>query len=80
MADVCGCAQKSRRRIPEEELLAVLDGWLTGLSLREVATILYGEARVEEAWCRGGWMRARVRWRLRTALRLMNGGYRALLV
>ena len=55
-----------------------LDGRLGGKSLRQIAFDLYGEARVAEEWSSDGSMRGRVRWRLKQALKLMNGGYRAL--
>ena len=55
-----------------------LDGRLGGKSLRQIAVDLYGEARVAEEWSSDGSMRGRVRWRLKQALKLMNGGYRAL--
>ena len=43
-----------------------------------IAVDLYGEARVAEEWSSDGPMRGRVRWRVKQALKLMNGGYRAL--
>ena len=55
-----------------------LDGRLGGKSLRQIAVDLYGEARVAEEWSSDGSMRGRVRWRLKQAFKLMNGGYRAL--
>ncbi len=60
------------------ELLTALDGRLGGKRLRRIAVDLYGEARVAEEWRSDGSMRGRVRWRVKQALRLMNGGYRAL--
>ena len=60
------------------ELLTALDGRLGGKSLREIAVDLYGEARVARDWSSDGSMRGRVRWRLKQALWLMNGGYRTL--
>ena len=56
----------------------VLDGRLAGRSLRMIAVDLYGARRVAEEWSCGGWMKARVRWRVARALWLMNGGYRVL--
>ena len=56
----------------------VLDGRLAGRSLRLIAVDLYGEARVAEEWSSDGSMRGRVRWRVKQALELMNGGYKAL--
>ncbi len=60
------------------ELLTALDGRLQGKSLRRIAVDLYGEARVAEEWRSDGSMRGRVRWRVKQALKLMNGGYRTL--
>ena len=57
----------------------VLDARLAGRSLRQIAVALYGEARVAEEWRSDGSMRGRVRWRVKQALRLMNGGYRKLI-
>ena len=74
-----GRDQKRRGpRIPDAELLTVLDGKLAGRSLRLIAVDLYGAARVAAEWRSDGAMRARVRWRVKQALRLMNGGYREL--
>ena len=56
----------------------MLDGRLECKSLRRIAVDLYGEARVAEEWCSDGSMRGRVRWRVKQALKLMNGGYRTL--
>ena len=56
----------------------MLDAWLAGRSLRLIAIDLFGEERVAKEWSPNGWMRARVRWRVRTALALMQGGYREL--
>ena len=55
-----------------------LDGRLGGKSLRQIAVELYGEARVADEWRSDGSMRGRVRWRVKQALDLMNGGYRSL--
>lgn len=57
------------------ELLRELDGRLGGESLRQIVVDLYGEARVAEEWSSDGSMRGRVRWRVKQALKLMNGGY-----
>ena len=56
----------------------MLDARLAGRSLRLIAVDLYGAARVAKEWSSDGAMRGRVRWRVRQALRLMNGGYREL--
>ena len=60
------------------ELLTALDGRLGGKSLRRIAVDLYGEARVAEEWRSDSSMRGRVRWRVKQALKLMNGGYKVL--
>ncbi len=57
------------------QLLTALDGKLGGESLRQIVVDLYGEARVAEEWSSDGSMRGRVRWRVKQALKLMNGGY-----
>lgn len=54
----------------------MLDARLAGRSLRLIAVDLYGAARVAKDWHSDGSMRGRVRWRVKQALRLMNGGYR----
>ena len=54
----------------------MLDARLAGRSLRLIAIDLFGEERVAREWCSNGWMRARVRWRVKIALALMQGGYR----
>ena len=56
-----------------------LDGRLAGKSLRQIAVDLYGAARVAEEWRSDSSMRGRVRWRVKQALKLMNGGYRDLI-
>ena len=60
------------------ELLTALDGRLAGRSLRMIAVDLYGKAAVAKKWSSDGTMRGLVRWRVKQALRLMNGGYRSL--
>ncbi|MDE0406542.1 MAG: DUF2285 domain-containing protein [Alphaproteobacteria bacterium] len=81
MAHRRGRDQKRRRgpRIPDAELLTALDGRLGGRTLRQIAVNLYGAARVAEEWRPDGSMRGRVRWRVKQALKLMNGGYRKLI-
>ena len=56
----------------------MLDSRLAGRSLRLIAVELFGEERVAREWCGNAWMRARVRWRVKIALELMQGGYREL--
>ncbi len=38
----------------------------------------FTEERVAREWCQNGWMRARVRWRVKISTELLNGGYRAM--
>ena len=57
----------------------MLEGRLGGKSLRQIAVDLYGEERVAEEWSSDGPMRGRVRWRVKRALKLMNGAYRELI-
>ncbi len=57
----------------------MLDARLAGRSLRLIAIDLFGEALVAKEWCHNGWMRARVRWRVKIALALMRGGYREMI-
>ena len=57
----------------------MLDARLAGRSLRLIAIDLFGEALVAKEWSPNGWMRARVRWRVKTALALMRGGYREMI-
>ena len=59
--------------------MTALDGRLGGRSLRQIAVDLYGEERVAAEWRSDGSMRGRVRWRVKQALKLMNGGYRELI-
>ena len=56
----------------------MLDARLAGMSLREIAIELHGEEKVEAEWALDSALRAQVRWRVRTALELMNTGYREL--
>ena len=56
----------------------MLDARLAGRSLREIAVELHDEAKVAAKWSTDGALRAQVRWRVRTALALMHGGYLAL--
>ena len=57
----------------------MLDARLAGRSLRLIAIDLFGEERVAREWCSNGWIRARVRWRVKIALGLMADGYRGMI-
>ena len=56
----------------------MLDSRLAGRSHRLIAIDLFGEERVEQEWSSDSPMRAQVRWRVKIALALMAGGYRAM--
>jgi len=60
--------------------LMALDARQAGLSLSEIAALIFGETRVRQEWGRNGrWMKDRVRGYIASATRLMEGGYRELL-
>ena len=61
--------------------LMALDARQAGLSLSGIAKLIFGETRVREEWGRDGrWMKDRVRGYIASATRLMEGGYRKLLM
>ena len=60
--------------------LMALDARQAGLSLSEIARLIFGETRVSKEWGRDGrWMKDRVRGYIASATRIMEGGYRNLL-
>ena len=60
------------------EILRAHDARRDGASQREIATLLFGRARVEEDWAgRSDYMRMRVQRLLRAAEDLVAGGYRS---
>lgn len=60
------------------EILRAHDARRDGASQREIATLLFGQARVEEDWAgRSDYMRMRVQRLLRAAEALVTGGYRS---
>jgi hypothetical protein len=59
--------------------LQALDGVLSGASQREIAIVLFGRDVVVQKWHADGELRARVRYLIRRAGVLTNGGYRKLL-
>jgi hypothetical protein len=59
--------------------LEALDGALCGASHREIAVALFGADSVARAWHADSELRARIRYLVRRASALMNGGYRRLL-
>jgi hypothetical protein len=62
-------------------VLQALDGSLSGAPQREIATAVFGKARVEADWAHpGDHLRDRVRRAVRRGRSLMNGGYRSFLL
>lgn len=59
--------------------LQALDGALSGASQREIAVVLFGADVVARNWHADGELRARIRYLIRRASALMNGGYCRLL-
>jgi hypothetical protein len=59
--------------------LQALDGALCGASQREIAVVLFGADSVAQKWHADGELRARIRYLIRRASALMNGGYCRLL-
>ena len=63
-----------------ERVLMALDGYLAGISYREIAVAMFGAARVARDWSdRGEHMRDTVRRAISRGLVLMNGGYQMFL-
>jgi hypothetical protein len=61
------------------QMLRAHDARCAGASQRDIAILLFGEARVQEDWSgRSDYMRMRVQRLLRAAEDLVAGGYRAL--
>jgi len=54
-----------------------LDGRRSGVSHRDVATVIFGIEHVREAWSGGGgWLKERMRRALAAGEELRDGGYR----
>jgi hypothetical protein len=87
LSDLLGSGRFSAGRFPADPrsrrlsaVLRALDGNLAGLSVREIAILLFGEARVAADWSGGtGHLRDQVRRAVARGLYLMRQGYRALL-
>lgn len=61
--------------------LRALDGWISGLSQKEIAISLFGIARVETDWGRGhDHLKSQIRRLIKRGRWLMDGGYRTLLL
>jgi hypothetical protein len=59
--------------------LQALDGVLSGASQREITVVLFGADTVAQKWHADGELRARIRYLIRRASALMDGGYHRLL-
>src|SRR3546814_14899309 len=59
-------------------VLQAYDGMLAGASQREIATTIFGEEHVCADW-EAGYLRTRVQRLIRTAEKMIAGGYRVLL-
>lgn len=67
-------------RIELRDALVALDGECAGATRREIARVIYGEAAVSADWSEpSNGMKDRVKRSIKRGLRLINGGYRALL-
>jgi hypothetical protein len=76
----CGLFPPERRARRWAMALQAYDGVRAGASHRDVAAALFGEKTVREDWCgRSDYLRLRVQRLIRTADRLVKGGYRHLL-
>lgn len=69
----------SREAMVHMRSLQALDGKAQHASHRQIAEVIFGKARVEEAWYPDSELRAQVRHLLRRAEGLVGGGYRRLL-
>jgi hypothetical protein len=69
----------SRSAIVHMRALQALDGVLAGASQREIAGVLFGRTTVAQRWEPDGEMRAQIRYLLRRARAVSDGGYRDLL-
>jgi hypothetical protein len=56
--------------------LIALDGLDTGMTRRDIAVLLYGDARVANGWTQGGGsLRDSIKYLVRKAQSLREGGY-----
>lgn len=72
-------SRPSRSAVVYVRALQALDGTLAGASQREIATALFGQARVAEGWTADSELRAQVRYLIQRGQTLMQGQYRTLL-
>ena len=69
--------RRSRHRLLLRDALVALDGRRSGVSHRDVATVIFGIEHVREAWSGGGgWLKERMRRALAAGEELRDGGYR----
>jgi len=57
----------------------VLDGFLGGKSLREIATDIFSPEYVNDFWTDRDWLKSRVRRRIKRGCYFLDGGYMELL-
>lgn len=69
----------TRTAIVHLRALQAADAVYAGASHRLIATVLFGADEVARRWAPDGELRAQVRYLIRRAQALSNGGYRALL-
>ena len=74
-----GVLPVGRTAIAHARALQALDGLAAGASHRTIASILFGIADVQRRWTADGELRAQVRYLIRRARTLRDGGYRQLL-
>lgn len=72
-------ARVNRTTLVHLRALQVLDGVSAGASHRTIARVLFGTAAVARRWTADGELRAQLRYLLRRARALRDGGYRRLL-
>ncbi|WP_348528085.1 DUF2285 domain-containing protein [Mesorhizobium sp. LSHC440A00] len=76
-----GCFPTEPRSSRLRRVLHALDGFIAGVSHREIGLALFGRARVEQDWADpGDHLRDSVRRAVRRGRSLMNGGYKGLLL
>lgn len=76
----CGLFPPERRARRWAMALQAYDGVRAGASHRDVAAALFGEKTVRQDWCgRSDYLRLRVQRLIRSADKLVKGGYRHLL-
>ncbi|ELN2578863.1 DUF2285 domain-containing protein [Enterobacter kobei] len=67
--------KKTLRNRKDFSFLHMYDNFMEGRSLKEIANILYPGEVATSNWSSDSWLRARVRYGIRRATSLINGGY-----